>query len=97
MPRYEFSSMYLSELPTEKVGVSCKSCGMTRQYDRLALLERGGDHPLPSLLKRVAIAEGCEIALKDVPSPRCQLVYSPHYEETPAEIEERNRKRRRFR
>lgn len=64
---------WLSEL-VAKVRVDC-SCGMKKQYDAKALLERVGDMPMPSLLGKLADANGCS-KTKNTFNDRCQLRYS---------------------
>jgi hypothetical protein len=64
---------WLSEL-VAKVRVEC-SCGMRKQYDAKALLERIGDMPMPSLLDQLAQANGCS-KTKNNFNDRCQLKYS---------------------
>ncbi|WP_244497495.1 hypothetical protein [Ensifer sp. Root142] len=64
---------WLSEL-VAKVRVEC-SCGMKKQYDAKALLERVGDMPMPSLLDQLAQANGCS-KTKNNFNNRCQLKYS---------------------
>ncbi|TRL35475.1 hypothetical protein [Rhizobium straminoryzae] len=53
------SSPYLSDFVGGKVFTVCPKCGLQRRYDAATLLERAGDHCLPDLLKRIAMAEGC--------------------------------------
>ncbi|MBD9491546.1 hypothetical protein [Ensifer sp. ENS11] len=67
------SAWWLSEL-VAKVRVEC-SCGMKKQYDAKALLERIGDMPMPSLLGQLAQANGCS-KTKNTFNDRCQLKYS---------------------
>ncbi|AHK44312.1 hypothetical protein OV14_2741 [Ensifer adhaerens OV14] len=64
---------WLSEL-VAKVRVEC-SCGVKKQYDAKALLERIGDMPMPSLLDKLAQANGCS-KTKNNFNDRCQLKYS---------------------
>ncbi|OMQ44914.1 hypothetical protein BKP54_10995 [Ensifer sp. 1H6] len=64
---------WLSEL-VAKVRVDC-SCGLKKQYDAKALLERIGDMPMPSLLGKLAQANGCS-KTKNNFNDRCQLKYS---------------------
>ncbi len=71
---------WLSEL-VAKVRVEC-SCGMKKQYDAKALLERIGDMPMPSLLGQLAQANGCS-KTKNNFNDRCQLRYS---EPMPSEV-----------
>ncbi len=64
---------WLSEM-VAKVRVEC-SCGMKKQYDAKTLLERAGDLPMPSLLGKLAEANGCS-KTKSTFNDRCQLRYS---------------------
>ena len=47
---------------------------MQRRYDANAMLERIGDHPMPSLLIDIAVAEGCPRA-GSKGDDRCMLHY----------------------
>lgn len=71
MPRN--GAWWLSEL-VAKVRVEC-SCGMKKQYDAKALLDRVGDMPMPSLLAQLANANGCS-KTRNTFNDRCQLRYS---------------------
>lgn len=44
----------LSRYPAHKIVVECGKCGMRAQYDKLGMLEAGGDRPLPDLLREIA-------------------------------------------
>lgn len=57
-----------------KIRVECE-CGLKKQYDAKALLDRIGDERMPSLLPRIARANGCtktENQIRD----RCKLHYT---------------------
>lgn len=60
-----------------KVRVRCDKCRLERQYDGNLLIDRcGPDQPLPDLLTRLAIAEGCYLNAATTPNgDRCKLVY----------------------
>ena len=77
------TSHSLTTLTADKIAIEC-DCGMKRRYDRQALLARIGDHDLPSLLRKLAAAEGCERAQPtNVDTFKvCQMGYA---EETKAE------------
>lgn len=50
----------LSQFAGRKVGIEC-ACGLRRRYDASAMLARlGGDIDMPSLMKRLSKAEGCD-------------------------------------
>lgn len=65
-------ALWLSEIAA-KVRVEC-DCGLKRQYDAEALLARIDDLPLPSLLNKLARANGCT-KTENPFSDRCRLVY----------------------
>ena len=50
---------HLAEFAGGKVIVECKVCGMRRQYDASAMLDKIGDIRLPELRLKLAAAEGC--------------------------------------
>lgn len=73
-----YSSPYLCDLTISRIGVECAKCGRKRSYDRLKLIARltSFDHQcLPSLLKRLAKAEGCERAKPENFHDPCGLIY----------------------
>ncbi|NTG94241.1 hypothetical protein [Rhizobium rhizogenes] len=74
MEKREFTSPYLSDHAGGKVIVTCPTCGMRRQYDVNAMLEKIEDRPMPSLLAVIARAEGCE-RVDNLYSDRCKLHY----------------------
>lgn len=49
----------LSSYPAAKVIVECDRCGMRAQYDKLSMLEVGGDRMLTLLFDDVARRKGC--------------------------------------
>lgn len=70
MPRND--AWWLSEFVL-KIRVECE-CGLRKQYDAKALLDRIGDERMPGLLPRIARANGCaktENQFRD----RCKLHY----------------------
>jgi len=69
-----YGSKRLADLTTEKVEVQCE-CGLTRRYDRRALIDRVGNADCPSLLRRLADAEGCKRANTVSLYEICQLGY----------------------
>lgn len=63
-----------------KIRVQCE-CGLKKQYDAKALLDRIGDQRMPSLLPQIARANGCTKTVNQI-RDRCRL----HYVDThPAE------------
>jgi len=48
----------LSVYPAAKVIVECDKCGMRAKYDKLEMLEAGGDRPLTDLLEDIARRKG---------------------------------------
>lgn len=78
MPERRYSSRYLCDLTIPRIGVECRTCGMTRSYDRqklMARLEELDHQCLPSLLRRLAEAEGCRRHGAGSYSDPCQLKY----------------------
>lgn len=65
-------ALWLSEI-ADKVRIEC-DCGLKRQYDAEALLARIDDLPMPSLLNKLAKANGCT-KTENPFSDRCRLVY----------------------
>ncbi|WP_192183279.1 hypothetical protein [Mesorhizobium amorphae] len=49
----------LSRYPADKVIVDCDKCGMQAKYDKLEMLEAGGDRALTYLLEAIARRKGC--------------------------------------
>lgn len=49
----------LSDYPAAKIIVDCDKCGIHAKYDKLEMLEVGGDRPLPELLDEIARRKGC--------------------------------------
>lgn len=50
----------LSAYPAGKVIVACEKCGRRVQYDKQAMLDAGGDRPLPHLLIEIIRRMGCD-------------------------------------
>lgn len=59
-----------------KIKVRCEKCRLQRQYDGDAMIAHcGADQPLPDLLTRLAIAEGCYVNAATTPNgDRCKMV-----------------------
>lgn len=74
MAKREYTSSYLSDHADGKVIVTCPKCGMKRRYDANALLRKIEDQPMPSLISKIAKAEGCERTV-NVYEDRCALAY----------------------
>lgn len=76
MPRYQGARLS-SELAGRKVHVICERCGLSRRYDGDAILARiGPDVPLPDLLTRIALGNGCTLNAAPTPNGiRCALRY----------------------
>ncbi len=68
-------ALTLSDLTVDKVEVTCE-CGLSKRYDRRALMAKVGDHDLPSLLRALAGAEGCERAYTVDIHSICQMAYA---------------------
>lgn len=57
----KYTSRYLSDMQEAKIIVTCRHCPMRKQYDTAEMLERiEEDVPMPELVRRIAIAEGCQ-------------------------------------
>lgn len=74
MPRDR--AYWLSEFVL-KIRVQCE-CGLKKQYDAKALLDRIGDECMPSLLPRIARANGCTKTENKV-RDRCRLHYADRH------------------
>lgn len=74
MGKRQYTAVHLSDYAGRKICVICPNCGMKRQYDADAMLKRIEDLPMPSLLPKLARAEGCE-KVDNTYSDRCQLRY----------------------
>ena len=74
MAKRRYSAPYLSDHAGGKVIVACPKCGLKRQYDANEVLGRIEDQPMPSLLTKIARAEGCT-RTDNLYSDRCQLRY----------------------
>ena len=72
MEKRRYTSPYLSDHAGGKVCIICPKCGMTRRYDACEMLKRVEDQPMPSLLPKIAKAEGCT-RTENLYSDRCQL------------------------
>lgn len=57
-----------------KIRVTCE-CGLKKQYDAKALLDRIGDQSMPGLLPQIARANGCTKTENQV-RDRCKLYYT---------------------
>lgn len=68
-------ALTLSDLTADKITVQCE-CGLSKRYDRLALMAKIGDHDLPSLLRKLAGAEGCDRAYTVDVYDICQMGYA---------------------
>lgn len=53
-------AVYLSAYPAAKVIVKCDKCPVRAKYDKLELLEVGGDRPLTYLLDEIISRKGCD-------------------------------------
>ncbi len=72
MGKRQYTAAYLSDYAGRKICVVCPNCGMTRRYDADAMLRRIEDQPMPSILPKIARAEGCK-KVDNVYSDRCRL------------------------
>ena len=60
----------ISDYPNEKIHFSCQKCGRTRQYDRDAMIQKGGDRTLAQLLDQVIDRMDCTYGVY------CEIAYS---------------------
>lgn len=76
-PQVGSGARRLAEFRSRKVRVRCDRCQMARQYDGDQMIARcGPDQPLPDLLTKLAIAEGCYLNAATTPNgDRCKMVY----------------------
>lgn len=74
----------LSGYPAAKVIVDCEQCGIHAQYDKLEMLEVGGDRPLTHLLTEIVRRKGCELKQSIPAYDKCGAIYSNLPAEKPA-------------
>jgi len=53
------SAALISTYPATKIVVECDVCGMRAKFDKLEMLEAGGDRELGRLLDEIARRKGC--------------------------------------
>lgn len=73
-----YSGIYLSDRAGQTLFLRCDKCGRRRKYNADAMLERlDEDLPLPELLDRIQIAEGCRLAIawKWIYDDKCRLAF----------------------
>ncbi len=78
------SNGMLSGYLAAKVIVDCDQCGVHAQYDKLEMLEVGGDRPLTLLLAEVVRRKGCTLKETISAYDKCGAVYSNLPAEKPA-------------
>lgn len=78
------SNGMLSGYPAAKVIVDCGRCGLHAQYDKLEMLEVGGDRPLTHLLTEIVRRKGCTLKETVDAYNKCGAIYSNISEEKPA-------------
>lgn len=66
----------ISSYPAAKIIVDCDKCGLHAQYDKLEMLEVGGDRPLARLLGEIVRRKGCTIKESADAYNRCGALYS---------------------
>lgn len=67
----------LSSYPATKVMVHCDVCGMRVQYDKQAMLAKGGDRRLLDLLDEIRQRKACPKMEAGIdPFDRCRAVYA---------------------
>ncbi len=70
------SNGMLSGYPAAKVIVDCDQCGVHAQYDKLEMLEVGGDRPLTHLLAEIVRRKGCTLKESIPAYDKCGAIYS---------------------
>ncbi len=70
------SNGMLSGYPVAKVVVDCDQCGIHAQYDKLEMLEVGGDRPLTHLLTEIVRRKGCTLKQSVDAYNKCGAIYS---------------------
>lgn len=66
----------LSAYPEAKVIVDCDQCGVHAKYDKLEMLEVGGDRPLLVLLAEIVRRKGCTLKELIPAYDKCRAIYS---------------------
>lgn len=59
MTEFPKGAALLSGYPDPKIIVECDKCGMRAKFDKLEMLEVGGDRMLTHLLTEIARRKGC--------------------------------------
>lgn len=78
------SNGMLSSYPVAKIIVDCDQCGVHAQYDKLEMLEAGGDRPLTHLLTEIVRRKGCTLKEPIPAYDKCGAIYSNLPAETSA-------------
>lgn len=66
-------AMLLLDLPGPKLRLVCGKCGLRRQYDIQALVNKIGNAMVPGLLDELALRNGCAKIPAPTISDRCGL------------------------
>ncbi|CAM5578590.1 hypothetical protein MAUB1S_09738 [Mycolicibacterium aubagnense] len=74
----------LSAYPAEKIEVTCDTCMLNVRYDRLGMVEAGGDRPLDKLLEAIVQRNGCTLKQSNPAFDKCGAIYSNLPAEKPA-------------
>lgn len=72
----DLQTAMLSGYPEAKVIVDCDQCGIHAKYDKLEMLEVGGDRPLSLLLAEIVRRKGCELKQSIPAYDKCGAIYS---------------------
>jgi hypothetical protein len=72
----DLQTSMLSAYPEEKIEVTCDTCMLSVRYDKLGMIEAGGDRPLGKLLESIVRRHGCTLK-ESVPAfDKCGAIYS---------------------
>lgn len=66
----------LSAYPAEKLEVKCDTCMLDVRYDKLGMIEAGGDRPLDKLLEAIVKKHGCTLKESNPAFDKCGAIYS---------------------
>lgn len=60
MAETDHGSGLLSRYPADKIIVECRKCPMRAKFDKLEMIEAGGDRMLTHLLDAIVKRKGCD-------------------------------------
>lgn len=72
----DLQTAMLSSYPQAKLMVTCDTCGLNVRYDKLDMLEAGGDRPLAKLLEAIVRRNGCTLKESIPAYDKCGAIYA---------------------